>query len=260
MRKTKIMGSLFLTIGFLIGTSCMMCRAEKNHYFSKTVEDIAPFHTLHVTGTVEVDLVQRPSVVVRISGPEQEVLAADVHMEKDTLFVGASSSGRGHKNLRVHIAAPAVWQVKISQEAEVKIVGAYEVVQFSLALQEQSDFSADRLRTHGLTISVADKSEAEINRIDAHTVKANATGQGEIELSGLAQLAILENEGTGKIDAADLRVQRGSASVKNKGDIKIAAYEALTAAVFGRGKVLYKGEPVHMERSGNLKRILPDND
>ena len=256
MRKKKYL----LLAGVLMIGACLQAGAEKRPYFSKTVEGVAPFHTLQVSGGVEVDLIQRPSVSVRISGPEQEVRAADVHMEKDTLFVGAVEAGQGGKNLRVHIAAPAVRQVTVLQDGEVKIVGEYEAVQFAVALQQKGEFSADGLRTHGLMVMAADKAEAEINRIDAHTVKAHASGQGEIELSGLAQLAVLENEGTGEIDAQDLRVQRATASVKNKGDIKVAAYEGLTASVFGRGKIVYKGEPVQMERAGNLKRIVAQED
>lgn len=245
--------------GMLAGL-CLQANAEKKHYFSKTVEGVSSFHTLHVTGNAEVDLVQRSPVAVRISGPEKEVCAADVHLEKDKLFVGTPAAALSNKKVRVHIAAPTVWQVVVEQNAEVKIIGAYEAVQFSVFLQQTGEFSADELRTHGLTLFVTDKADAEINRLDAHTVKARADGQGKIELSGLAQLAVLENEGTGEIDAQDLRVQRATASVKNKGDVKVSAYEGLTASVFGRGKVIYKGEPVHMERSGNLRRIVPDND
>ena len=99
-----------------------------------------------------------------------------------------------------------------------------------------------------------------MNRLDAQMVYATASDKADIELAGLALRATLDNRGAGEIDAADLRVHTGRAQVGGKGNIHISAYESLEAQVWGKGKIIYRGEPVVLNQSGNRKHIVPDRE
>jgi len=111
-----------------------------------------------------------------------------------------------------------------------------------------------------LQVHAQDNSEAELNRIRAKNVTAQATGQAEIELSGIANYIDLRNNGSGEIEAADLRAPSGEATLKGRGDIYIAAFENLKASVYGKGKIHYKGSPVSMQRQGNIVHVVQDYD
>lgn len=156
------------------------------------------------------------------------------------------------------ITGPALHEVTVSGKGEVHVRGKLQVQDLHLVLMQEGDFSADGVTVHMLDVHAAGRSEVDINRLDAHHVKAVADGQADIELAGLALKARLENHGSGELDAADLRVQHGEAVLNGKGDIAVSAYEALSAQAFGKGKIKYCGAPVALEKQGNVKHIVQD--
>ena len=247
---------------FLLAVCCYGAYASKaqGHYTSRMVDKLSPFHAIHVQGNIEVDFMQNPTHTVHASGPQKVLDSASVRVKDNVLEIGFLPSGKQTGPLRVMVTAPALHEVTVSGKGEVHVRGKMQVQDLSVTLKQTGEFSADGLAVHTLDIHAAGQSEADINRLDAHSVVAAADGNAEIDLAGLALTAQLANHGAGEIDAADLRVQKGKASLTGKGDIKISAYEMLEASAFGKGKIKYKGAPIQMQRSGNLKRIVQDND
>lgn len=249
---------------FLLAVCCCGVYAYKDqgHYTSRMMEKLPSFHAVHVQGDIEVDFMQNPTHTVHAGGPQKVIDRAVVRVKDNVLEIGflPGTSEKQTGQLRVTITAPALHEVSVSGKGDVHVRGTMQVQDLSVTLTQEGEFSADGLAVHTLDIHAADQSEVDINRLDAHSVVAAADGKADIDLAGLALTAQLVNHGAGEIDAADLRVQRGKASLTGKGDIKISAYEMLEASVFGKGKIKYKGAPIQMQRSGNLKRIIQDTD
>ena len=138
--------------------------------------------------------------------------------------------------------------------------GSLQTPKLTLHVNQAGEFSADGVTVQRLEVSAKDQAEVDLNRLDAQMVYATASDKADIELAGLALRATLDNRGAGEIDAADLRVHTGRAQVGGKGNIHISAYESLEAQVWGKGKIIYRGEPVVLNQSGNRKHIVPDRE
>ena len=252
-----------------ISVSVLLCGsvfgyAAKNqgHYQSRMVEKLPAFHAINVQGDFDVDFMQHPTATAHVSGPEKTVQAVSLSVTDGVLNVRFVRGARPIKSdkMRVMLTGPALHEVTIYGKGDVHVRGSLNVQDLTVTLTQEGEFSADGLTVQNLHIHAAGKSEADINRLDAHHVQAVADDNGDIELAGLALTAELQNHGAGDIDASDMRVQTATASVNGKGEISVSAYEKLTAAVIGKGKIKYKGSPVSLERDGNIKRIVQDTD
>ena len=244
-----------------IGVSAY-CDKPQGHYRSRMVEKLPAFHAINVQGDFDVDFMQHPTTTAHVSGPEKAVQTVSLSVKDDVLQVGFVRGSVPNKTdkLRVMLTGPALHEITVSGKGDVHVRGKLQVQDLSVTLTQAGEFSADGLAVQNLHIHTAGKSEADINRLDAHHVQAVATDNSDIELAGLALSADLQSHGTGDIDASDMRVQTATATVNGKGKISVSAYEKLTATVIGKGKIKYKGSPVSLERDGNVKHIVEDTD
>ena len=260
MRSKYMVGLLLLGVCLL--PNWASSPKTQGHYTSQRVDNLPSFHALSVRGNVEVEFMQLPTSAVYASGP-QKILDQSLVQVKDGVLEVAYPPGVLAKKtdvLKVMITGPSLRRVDVSDKAEVHVRGKLREQEMAITLTQQADFSADDVAVHTLHLHVENQAEADINRLDAYQILAESSGQAAIELAGLALKAHFENHGSGEIDAADLRVQTGHAVVNGRGNIDISAYESLTATVFGKGRIKYRGSPVQMQRVGNLKHIIQDKD
>ncbi len=247
---------------FLLTVGLLYAGKTQGHYTSRMIEKLPVFHALTVQGNIEVDFMQKPTAAVHASGPQKLLEAASVRVKDGRLEIAFLPDSKVSKRdaLHVFVTGPALREVKITGEGDVRVRGQLKEQDLSIVLEQRAEFSADDVAVHTLAVQAWGHSEIDINRLDAHQVKAVANGQAEIELAGLALTAELENNDSGKIDTADLRVQQGKVVAKGKGEVKVSAYEKLDASALGKGKIKYKGHPIQLNRNGTLKYIVPDTD
>ncbi len=230
------------------------------HYTSLSKEQVENFHALDVTGNIEVDFLQSPTLKIHGSGPQKVLDVATAQVKDGVLHIGFLPGKEMPAQLRVVVTGPELTHVTLSGHAEVHVRGHIQTPELVLQLSQNSEFAADGLTADKLRIHAADNSEADLNRLDVKHVHVFASGKADAELAGLALKAELENTGAGEIDASDLRVQTGLATVRGKGNVEISAYETLTAAALGKGKIKYRGAPVNFQQQGNVKHIVADKE
>lgn len=254
----KLIGAVLL-LGL---ASFIYANKAQGHYVSRMVEKLPAFDTINVQGDIDVDFMQHPTATVHASGPQKALETVTVRAKNNVLEISylpqrmTKNSGK----VRVMITGPDLHEVTVNNAGDVHVRGKLQTQRLAVALSQNGEFSADGITAQQLMLSAAGKSEIDINRLDAHDVHAVANDTADIELAGLALQAQFENNGTGEIDASDLRVQTAQATVNGKGEISVFAYENLTASVLGKGKIKYKGSPVSLTQTGNRKRIIHHND
>lgn len=255
MRLTKI--SLAAACAVLF---CAAAQAKPSAgYTSRAVENLPAFSAVDVRGDAEVDFVQGENPSVTLSGRESAVSAAQVRVEKGTLIVSFSKKMfRGKDEPRILVTAPALQAVAVSQNGEFDVLGPLQAKSLTLSASQNGEISIDDLETGVLTVTVSDKADADVNRLAAERVRAVASGRGDIELAGMAQEASFENNGSGEIDAGDLRVQTAQAVVNGSGDVEVFASQTLSASAMGSGKIKYKGVPARINPAGNTRKIVQD--
>lgn len=93
--------------------------------------------------------------------------------------------------------------------------------------------------------------------IHATTVEAKIdTGRGQITLDGQAQWVKLRNVGTGNINAAGLKAEKGSLTIGGTGDIECQVSSELTVTGLGSGKVYCTGNPATKNRTLGTVKVV----
>ena len=80
--------------------------------------------------------------------------------------------------------------------------------------------------------------------IDVTTVEATVPGAGKIQLWGNAENANFNISGSGKVDAADLKLKNADVSISGIGKCMLDVKDVLNTNISGSGKVEYKSEPL----------------
>lgn len=83
-------------------------------------------------------------------------------------------------------------------------------------------------------------------------------GSGDASLTGMAQNATFTTNGSGDIDAEDMRVDNLTVKVNGSGDIDCYANNTLVVERNGRGEVSYQGPPTLVVQ-GNVRGVERDN-
>ncbi len=229
-------------------------------YTSRNVENLGAFKAVDVRGDAEVDFMQRADASVTVSGRDKLVNAAQVRVEQGTLIVSFSEPmfGKDKDKLRIVVTSPELTAVTVSQNGELDVRGSLRADTLALNASQNGDISIDNLDVKTLTVASSDRAEVDVNRLSADVVRAVASNHAEIELAGTAQEAYLENNGSGDIDAGDLRAASVKAVLNGSGDIEVFAADTLDAAAMGRGKIEYKGVPARINPVGNTRKIVQD--
>lgn len=233
---------------------------EQGRYASHAAETLPEFHSISITGDIEVAFVQQPTFTVQKSGPQSLLDDTSVRVQNGVLEIAFTPKyfWKDSDRLRVVVTGPSISNVSIAGKGDLHVRGPLQLNQLQLSLTQEGDFSADHLTVQSLQIQAAGRSEVEVNRLEAENVTVRTENQADVDLAGVCYKAQLENRGSGDIDADELRVQKAEAVVNGRGDIEVFAQESLTAAVWGRGRVKYKGAPAHLQRDGTVKRIVQD--
>lgn len=234
----------------------------EGRYVSQKLEKLPAFDAVDVRGDADVDFMQQSAVSVTISGRENLVELADVRVEDGVLVVGFTRPVhvRGEHHLRVAVGAPKLRSVSTSQGGDFEVHGMLKTADLTVTATQDSEISADFVQADSVTATASGRAEIDLGRLETARVRATASDRAEIDLSGKTGEAFVENNGSGEIDADDLRADTVHAYVNGSGDVKVYALNVLHAVANGRGKIEYKGNPVTVNREGNFKKIMRDRD
>ena len=234
----------------------------QGRYVSHTLSKLPAFNAVEVRGDAEVDFMQHANASVTVSGRENLVDLSDVRVENGVLVVGFKRPVhiRGEHHLRVAVSAPELNTVSVSQGGEFDVRGSLKTSSLSLSAVQDSEISMDYVQADAVTLSAAGRSEVELNRVQAGRINASAADRADVDLSGQVEEVTLVNDGSGEIDADDLRAVQAHATTNASGKIKVYATDALYAQANARGKIEYKGYPSTVRREGNAKKIVRDRE
>ena len=261
-KKAILAAVLAVALAVPAAAQKMKTISGQGRYTSRAVQGLGAFSAVEVRGDVEVDFMQRPNVAVNVSGPENLVQLADVRVENGVLIIGYTQPVRvrGERDLKVAVSAPELASVAVHQNGDFEVRGSLHADQLSLQSAGDAEIAADHIQASSVTIEAADRSDVDLGRVQADRVEATAHNRAEIDLSGDVQQAVLTNNGSGDVDAEDLRAATVTATGNASGSIKVNPTEALYATANGRGKIEYRGYPSKVERNGNSKKIRRDRD
>lgn len=232
-----------------------------NHYISKDVAGLPEFSALSVSD--DIDVVFRQSVAgqsaVNIYGADNAVDRVTVDVRNGVLNVQYDRPVmfRGEKKLTVSVSGPKLMRAAVSRGADLEIKGAFTADMLELEAGGKSEISMESADVKMISVRAEGDSDIDLERVAAGVLRVSVYGKSDADVNGTVTQAILENHGSGDIDAEDLRAQNVQAIVHGSGDIKCFAAQKLDAQANGRGTIEYKGMPSELKKSGSVKKIMP---
>jgi Putative auto-transporter adhesin, head GIN domain len=186
-----------------------------------------------------------------------------------------STSGSGTMRLEKR-DVPAFTAVDISGAYEVEIVAQKEqsleiegddnllplikteVKNGVLVINNDKSFSTDHKLRVRISVSSLDgvetsgASDITASNVKSEDFKIEASGAGNLEISGETKTLDVDISGAGRIDAKDLRAQKVTVNSSGAADADVYASEELSIDVSGAGNVNYYGNPkiVNEDRAG----------
>lgn len=85
--------------------------------------------------------------------------------------------------------------------------------------------------------------------LTANQLGATVSGSGALNLAGNVKNADIKVSGSGHIRANDLKTDAVDASISGSGNIHILANKSINARVSGSGRLIYTGNPTHVNSS-----------
>lgn len=259
MIKKIVVFLAFAALGvFLaVGVQAESMRGE-GRYMSNKLTHLNPFTSIDVRGDVQVDIWQRSTPTVSVSGKANLMELADIRVENETLIIDFKRPVhiKGKHALHVIIGIPQLESITVRAKGRVRIRGPFDTLQAVISAGDHAYVTGDWLKADLLRVQATNKAEVDLERIQVKKLEVALFDKAEIELSGSAQQAQLVNNGAKDIDAADLRIQQAHVQINDTGDVEVFAMETLKAEALGRGKIIYHGRPV-LTRSGSEKHIQP---
>ncbi len=115
--------------------------------------------------------------------------------------------------------------------------------------------SAGALQVESLLLSTSGVDRAELT-LKARSVEVKMSGAGEVRLSGSADRLHLKSSGTGHFYAKDLPSREVTVEASGASDIAVFALERLNVSTSGTGTVAYGGNPVVVQNSSGLSKVV----
>lgn len=259
MMKKIAVWFAFALAGLLlaVGVQAKTVRGEGRHMIHPLTH-LMPFHAIEVRAEAQVDIWQKDTQSVSLSGKSNLVELADVRVENNTLVIDFKHPVKikGNHALHVQIGVPHLGSITVRGNGRVRLQEAFETTNITLSAMDKAYVTADQLKADSVRMQATNQAEIDLDHLHVQKVEAGLFDKAEIELAGFAQEAQLVNNGSKEIDAADLRVNQAHVQVNATGDVEVFAAESLKAEALGKGEIVYHGHPVLM-RSGNLKHIQP---
>jgi hypothetical protein len=145
-----------------------------------------------------------------------------------------------HTEIKINISAPTLESIGLNGSGNVKVVGNFDVPQFSAIISGSGNLLIDELKiTNGLT--------------------ANISGSGSIKvLAGNVNTEYVKVSGSGLIDLSAVNGVSASAIISGSGTAKVNVTQKLDATISGSGNVFYYGAPIinsHISGSGRLVHL-----
>ena len=203
----------------------------------RALAGLADVRRVEADGTLDVEVRVDPAadaaVVVEADDNLLPLVRTTVSGDRLTVTTRGSYQSRGP--LRVRVTLPRLTRFEHSGTGSASISGVAGE-SFALVADGTGDVTADA---------------------DVATLTVRTTGTGTARLSGRAATAALEHDGTGTLDAADLRAGSVRVRLTGTGDAVARAAESADLALDGVGTITLLGDPPAVRsRDDGVGRIV----
>ncbi|GGX72807.1 head GIN domain-containing protein [Saccharospirillum salsuginis] len=157
-------------------------------------------------------------------------------------------------------------ELDIGPERGVNFSGRTEII-YDLYIPEVEHISlsvslnlhSDGFATPDLTLDFSGSVDADMVHLDTRTLKLDAAGSADVDLSGNTERFIIETAGSADVNAEALRAQFVDIDTAGSASIRVWAEQRLTVDAAGSADVRYAGRPLVEQSAAGSAKVRPLN-
>ena len=233
-KKNFVMKKIGLLLTFfLVATSFFAQNREKKRDSDITERyNLSDFTAIDADLGADIYIRQADTFSIVIEGPEQGINRMTLRVKDGKLLITKQYNWQfwnEFEKVRIYITAPLLVEVAFSGAGNIVFQGKWAGEKLDILLEGAHNVTA--------------------KDVDINALKVKLYGVGNLTMGGNAQKARLFLNGTGNIDAYDLKIQNARCVVNGVGRLECYVTEELKADVSGLGSVYYRGDPKNVQSS-----------
>lgn len=225
-----LLGLCYLSISFFLRNSWEGWQFNQSNIHQEElteVPDLPPFHSIDVTGNIELTLVQNPNQLLSLASPDQYLGTVTTQVLDSVLYIKISNMSR-YDEVKAYLSTAQLRSIKAAGSTKIN--------------------TENTLRQPFLNIELVGASKADMQLQIDSAFHLKVAGASKVELSGSAHEAHLSAGGASKIDALKLTTNRSTIYSAGASKIDVWCEEELAIQAYGASKVTYKGNPNIVKR------------
>ena len=230
-----IIFTLLLSIVSLTG--CTQTVTGEGEYITQNRE-VQAFSEIALSVPAKVTLRQGASFKVELRAQANVLEILETKVSGKELAITSKKNMNNGKAILITITLPKLEGFEINGSGEVTSPDVFESTKVELEINGSGSFAGNFV---------------------SDLIQADITGSGAVRLKGSAGELKHETNGSGTLEAADLRSKSVKLEINGSGNCKVWAEEALESEINGSGSVLYKGSPVKLNQeingSGTVRKV-----
>ena len=197
--------------------------------------DVSGFNAIQLDGAGELIITQGDKEALEIEAEDNIIDSLTVEVRNGTLVIGFTE--KPWRNTIIPTRT-TTYTLSVKELTQITINGAGSVKNASL-------------ETSSLAINFNGAGQAKLDDLSADSLSIRLLGTGTIAVSGKVASQVIEIDGAGDYQGADLMTESTTVSIDGLGNAIVWATENLDVTINGSGSVSYYGSPhVTQEISG----------
>jgi hypothetical protein len=232
---------LFICITLIIA-SCGLIehRISGNGKIVSERKNLSGFNSLHVSGSMDVQLRQDDEFGISISTDENLMEYIEVYLDGQTLVVQEMSGYNlsPSRLMVIYVSAPEFRSLSVSGSG--KITGENTITD-----------------NEALEMNVSGSGNIDLD-VDVPKLSSSISGSGSVNLGGRTDKMDISMSGSGDIHGLDLISEEVVLDISGSANAEVNAQKSLDVHVSGSGDVVYKGNArvsKSISGSGSVKKI-----
>ena len=231
MKKKSVFLIPTLILSIFILSACQIlpwfgARRGSGNLVTET-RQVSGFEAIRLDGAGRLHITQGTTESLEIEAEDNLINLLTSEVEDNTLVLGYDESG---------------WRRTIIPTRTINYTLTVTDLS-SLVLNGAGDIRIQSLQTDTLLIEINGAGNTVIEDLEAENLRVILAGTGSINISGIASDQVINIDGAGNYQGADLQTQSTSININGLGNGTIWATDTLQVSIAGGGNVSYYGSP-----------------
>jgi hypothetical protein len=195
--------------------------------------EVSDFNEILLTGVGKLIVTQADEESLTITTDDNLIQYIETDVNNGVLELGFTND----------VSFERDWGRKILDPSDSFIFNLSVIDLSSINLSGAATIDVQELTGENIRIVLSGAGDIKIDSLVADYLDVNISGAGNIEIAGKVEIQMIDLNGLGKYDAADLESQVTTITINGAGGAEVWAQKALNVTINGAGDVDYFGDP-----------------